>query len=90
MTKIIVTMWSTDASCYCDVELPADVPVGRLTPDIVETFRAFLPTADVPDVYQARLFLPRYEKTVNPQETPEQAGILQGDHIILQRGSTDE
>lgn len=83
MKKIIVTICDAKKrfSGY-DIEIPSDVPIGQLKKDIVETlnsYKASLSLSEAGVVLSSK----RMDRNFKDDETPQSAGIWNGDYIYL-------
>lgn len=85
MKMVIVTLTfkaGAEEKSY-DMEMPCQVPVRPLISHICQTLNLYLEgTADL-QPQGLRLWCRRLERALSPEETLEDAGIWNGDHLDL-------
>ncbi len=81
MDKLIVTIRDRKKrfNMY-DIEIPFDVQISVLKKDIVETLNSYKKRLNLSDA-NVRLGSARLGRTLGDNETPESAGIWNGDYI---------
>ncbi len=84
MDVIIVTV-TDERSLICqDLEVPADLEASKLKEDIIKTLEGWRPEYTA-DFYQTRIRCGRTGKYLKDDETLNQAGVWNGDYLILCR-----
>lgn len=82
MQKIIVTVTDKDHNFFFDMELPAEYPVNKMCPSIVK----LLNQNQSKRVFKVQGFFLgsiKKKKIISPERTLEEAGIWNGDYIIV-------
>lgn len=82
MKNIIITITDEAGGFSCDIEVPSSEPISQLIPDVVEVLGIYL-TAPLPNAYRASLYCPRLRKVLHNDDTLRNAGVLNGDYVIL-------
>ena len=82
MQKIIVTVTDKDHNFFFDMELPTEYPVNKMCPSIVN----LLNQNQSKRVFKVQGFFLgsiKKKKIISPERTLEEAGIWNGDYIIV-------
>ncbi len=82
MQKIIVTVTDKENTFFLDMELPTEYPVKKMCPSIVK----LLNQNQSKKVFKVQGFFlgsSKKKKIISPERTLEQAGIWNGDYIIV-------
>ena len=82
MNKIIVTLKERRNLFSYDVELPLNIKVEQLKYHIVETIQA-LDTNVFEGTVKYSLFCERLGRTLVDDETLEEAGVWNGDYLLI-------
>lgn len=85
MKMVIVTLTCTAAAAEksYDLEMPCQVPARPLIAHICQTINLYTEGAVDLQPQGLRLWCRRLERALSPEETLEDAGIWNGDHIDL-------
>lgn len=85
MDSMIVTITDLHKTFMYDVEVPNNVILEALTCDIAEALNGYNAGLTL-DGNRITLFCSRLNRTINPNETLEGAGVWNGDFLIIQGG----
>lgn len=85
METIIVTITDERGSFFIDVEVPIDLPMGKLKDDIVQTLNGYCPELYLVSL-GTEIISKRCKKVLRDEETLEQAGVWNGDYLTLISG----
>lgn len=85
MKMVIVTLsyYGGSGETSYDMEMPCQVPARPLIAHICQTINLYTQGAVALRPQSLRLYCRRLERTLTPEETLENAGIWNGDHIDL-------
>ena len=79
MSTIIVTVRDEKKTFSYDLEVPVMQAMETLGQDILDVLEA----SQVKVKRQAEFFVPRLKRMINPYETLGQAGVYNGDYIVI-------
>lgn len=82
MNRIIVTLKERQNLFSYDLELPLQVKVGQLKYQIVETIQALDPNV-LSETVAYSLFCERIGRNLVDDETLEEAGVWNGDYLLI-------
>lgn len=82
---IVVTLKCPDLEKPYDIEVPTNVNVGKLTGDLIETINESLPEKQPMDGSDYCIRSERLGRTLWKNETLEEAGIQNGDTIVIEK-----
>ncbi|MCI5700935.1 MAG: EsaB/YukD family protein [Lachnospiraceae bacterium] len=82
MNAIIVTVTDDRGSFYQDMEVPTDVPAAQVREEIISSLNAYRPDLRLSS-YRTALGNNRYNRFFRDDETLEEAGVWNGDYLIL-------
>lgn len=88
MKSIIVTMTNEKQDYYYDVEIPVDLEAEKLLDDIVQTLNGYNPSLYL-QIFHSELVCERTGRVVEGDMTAEQAGVRNGDFLIVRRKGMD-
>ena len=85
MKMVIVTLSHSTAGSEIsyDMEMPTQIAVKPLTSHICQTLSHYTENRIQPDPAGKKLWCRRLERILSPNETLEDAGIWNGDHLEL-------
>lgn len=86
MNMVIVSLTYTAAgtSRTYDMEMPCHIPAKTLAEHICQTLDLYTGGTTGPSRARLQLYCRRLGRVLGPQETLEQAGVWNGDHIDMQ------
>ena len=79
---MIVTIQTANKDIVYDIELPTNLPAGRLGDDIIEALTAYNPNIGK-IVLKGSLFCKRLNMTIPEEMTFLEAGVWSGDIIVI-------
>ena len=83
METIIVTLTNTARLFFMDLELPANVQIGKLKADLTEALNEYEPGMLFPSPDRFELVCSRLGKQLSQSETLAESGIWNGDYLIV-------
>lgn len=86
MDSIIVTITNARKTFMYDIEVPNNVPAERLVIDIAEALNGYNPDLMI-NGSGIRLYSGRLNRGVGFNETLEEAGVWNGDFLIILEGN---
>lgn len=82
MRNVIVTITDKTRSFACDFELPVNAKIKKLKEHIVEALNGYNPNLQLNVVF-VELYCTRKGKNLVNDETLEEAGVWDGDYIVV-------
>ena len=80
----MITLTDSKHRFSYDVEVPIDLAVDKLLDDIVQSLNGFNPALYI-DPFSVELFNQRMKKTILEDQTLSDAGVRNGDYILIQK-----
>ena len=84
MKTIIVTVTNEKGEFCEDLEVPTDLELKKLKEDIIQTLEGWRPELYL-DYFQTEVKHGRTGCTLKEEDTLEEAGVWNGDYIILEK-----
>lgn len=83
MARIIITLTNRINAFSYDLEAPTDLECHKLIDDIVQTIISYNPDLSY-NPNKSKLFLPKLNSYISPYQTLEDAGVYNGDYLIIE------